>query len=138
MPIDERLKEEAYDKVRTLGKEIEKILKERIEQEEDEDIEVGISFSVEDKYIMDMWKRAVIENVYMDIGDVEIMEHHDGVYLKTKFVNHVENFRAERNVSIWSNGRVEKVHGFHIDTDKLTGRVEEHDGKLKVTVRIKN
>ncbi len=138
MPIDERLKEEAYNKVRELGKELEKIIRMKIEQEEKEDLEFGVGFEIEGEDIIKLWKKAVTENLYMDIGDVEIMEHHDGVYLKTKFINHVENFRAERNISIWSNGRVEKVHGFHIDTDNITGRIEESDGKLRATVRIKD
>ncbi len=138
MPIDERLKEEAYNKIRELGKELEKIIREKIEQEEEENLELGIGFDIEGEDIIRLWKEAVTENVYMDIGNVEIMEHHDGVYLKTKFINHVENFRAERNISIWSNGRVEKVHGFHIDTDNITGRIEELDGKLRATVRIKD
>ncbi len=138
MPIDEKLKEKAYNKVRKLGKELEEIIKARIEQEEKEDLEFGIIFDIENEKVINLWREAVTENVYMDIGDVEIMEHHDGVYLKTKFINHVENFRAERNISIWSNGRIEKVHSFHIDTDNIRGRVEESDGKLRVTVRIKD
>ncbi len=138
MPIDEKLKEETYNKVRKLGKELEEIIKARIEQEEKEDLEFGIIFDIENEKVINLWREAVTENVYMDIGDVEIMEHHDGVYLKTKFINHVENFRAERNISIWSNGRIEKVHSFYIDTDNIRGRVEESDGKLRVTVRIKD
>ncbi len=138
MPIDERLKEEAYNKVRELGRELEKIIKIKIEGEEKEDLEFGVGFDIKEENIIKLWKKAVIENVYMDIGDVEIMEHHDGVYLKTKFINHVGNFRAERNISIWSNGRVEKVHGFYIDTDNITGRIEESEGKLRVNVRIKD
>ncbi len=138
MPIDEKLKEEVYNKVREFGRELDRIIKARIKQEEKEDLEFGIIFEIEDENIINLWREAVTENAYMDIGDVEIMEHHDGVYLKTKFINHVKNFRAERNISIWSNGRVEKVHNFYIDTDNIRGRVEESERKLRVTVRTKD
>ncbi len=138
MSIDERYRSEAFKKVRDLGESLEEIISKRVEIEHREDLELGVSFEVRDRDVLDLWYKAVRKNCYMDINNIEILEHHDGVYLKVMFINAVGNYRAERHVSIWSNGKVDFVYGFLIEYENFSCRIDEKDNFLRATVRLKN
>ncbi|MDW8294246.1 MAG: hypothetical protein RMK21_02700, partial [Aquificaceae bacterium] len=61
---------------------------------------------------------------YMEVVYTEIMEHHDGAYLKATFRNAAEDFSAERYVSVRSSGRVEIGYAFFLSVGNVRVRVE--------------
>ena len=83
MPIDEAYKTKDLKKLLDFKAYIEPIIKEEIENIDEDDLEFGYSFEKElDK---NLWDEAVEQNNYYDVK-TEILEHHDGVYLKSTFV----------------------------------------------------
>ena len=60
----------------------------------------------------------------MEVVFTEIMEHHDGAYLKTAFRNSLEVCYAERYVSIRSSGRGEIGHALFLRRDGVSIWVE--------------
>ncbi len=129
MPIQENYRKEAFSKVEKLRDDIKILVEKIIPQLDIEDIEMGVS----EEITMDenLWKWAVEDNNYMEIVFTEIMEHHDGAYLKATFRNTLENAYADRYVSIRSSGRVEITYAFFMNMDDISVRVERRpDGRF--------
>jgi hypothetical protein len=131
MPIDEAYKTKDLKKLLDLKAYIEPIIKEEIENIDEDDLEFGYSFEKElDK---NLWDEAVEQNNYYDVK-TEILEHHDGVYLKSTFVNSIENITAERYVNIRSNAKIEISCRCFIDVDNIKAIIEKKD-KFKITLK---
>ncbi len=134
MPIQEAYKKEALSKVEYLRDKLKAILEEVIASLDSDDIEMGVSetISVDE----DLWKTSVEDNNYMEVVFTEIMEHHDGAYLKATFRNSVENAYADRYVSIRSSGRVEITYAFFVMISNIVARVEKKpDGRFTVFIK---
>lgn len=125
MPIQESYREEAFSKLKRLCSLIEPHVEAFIQDSDPEDLEMGLRFELKMHDIEDLWKEAVEENNYMEVVYTEIMEHHDGAYLKATFRNSLENCYGERYVSIRSSGRVEISHAFFMDLRGIRIRVEK-------------
>ena len=123
MPIQEEYRQRALEKVNTLKEAIKDFLKDIVESVDAEDLEMGISERVEIRE--DLWRDAVEENNYMEVVYTEIMEHHDGAYLKVTFRNSVEDAHADRYVSVRSSGRVEITHAFFVKLNSVGVRIEK-------------
>lgn len=132
MPIEETYRQRALERLGILCKEIKPKLKTLIEAVDPEDLEFGIRLDMKAPELEDLWKQAVEENNYMEVVFTEIMEHHDGAYLKATFRNSSEDCYAERYVSVWSSGRVELSYAFFVKMDGLRVRVEKKEGGLFV------
>jgi hypothetical protein len=138
MPIEESYREQALEKVQKLGKVLEEELEELLEELEEEDLDFGVSVSLSGSLLSSLWKECVEDNNYMEVSFVEVMEHHDGAYLKATFRNSTQNYTAERYVSVRSSGRVEIGYAFFVERDSVVGRVEmEPDGVFKVFLKAK-
>jgi hypothetical protein len=138
MPIDESYRGQALEKVQRLGKVLEEKLQELLKEVEEEDLDFGVSASLSGSLLSSLWKECVEENNYMEVSFVEVMEHHDGAYLKATFRNSTQNYTAERYVSVRSSGRVELSYAFFVERDGVVGRVErERDGGFKVFLKAK-
>lgn len=138
MPIEESHREQALEKVRRLGEVLEKELQNLLKEVEEEDLEFGVSTSLSGGLLSSLWKECVEDNNYMEVSFVEVMEHHDGAYLKATFRNSIQNYTAERYVSVRSSGRVEISYAFFVEMDGMVGRVErEPDGGFKVFLKAK-
>jgi len=138
MPIEESYREQALEKVQRLGKVLEEELQNLLKEVEEEDLDFGVSVSLSGGLLSSLWKECVEDNNYMEVSFVEVMEHHDGAYLKATFRNSTQNYTAERYVSIRSSGRVEISYAFFVERDGVVGRVErERDGSFKVFLKAK-
>jgi hypothetical protein len=138
MPIEESYREQALEKVQKLGKVLEEELQELLKEVEEEDLDFGVSASLSGGLLSSLWKECVEDNNYMEVSFVEVMEHHDGAYLKATFRNSTQNYTAERYVSVRSSGRVEISYAFFVERDGVVGRVErEPDGGFKVFLKAK-
>jgi hypothetical protein len=138
MPIEESYREQALEKVQRLGKVLEEELQNLLKEVEEEDLDFGVSASLSGGLLSSLWKECVEENNYMEVSFVEVMEHHDGAYLKATFRNSTQNYTAERYVSVRSSGRVEISYAFFVERDGVVGRVErEPDGGFKVFLKAK-
>ena len=138
MPIEESYREQALEKVRRLGKILEEELQNLLKEVEEEDLDFGVSASLPGGLLSSLWKECVEDNNYMEVSFVEVMEHHDGAYLKATFRNSTQNYTAERYVSVRSSGRVEISYAFFVERDGVVGRVErERDGGFKVFLKAK-
>jgi hypothetical protein len=138
MPIEESYRGQALEKVQRLGKFLEEELQNLLKEVEEEDIDFGVSVSLSGSLLPSLWKECVEENNYMEVSFVEVMEHHDGAYLKATFRNSTQNYTAERYVSVRSSGRVEISYAFFVERDGVVGRVErEPDGGFKVFLKAK-
>jgi hypothetical protein len=138
MPIEESYREQALEKVQKLGKVLEEELEELLEELEEEDLDFGVSISLSGSLLPSLWKECVEDNNYMEVSFVEVMEHHDGAYLKATFRNSTQNYTAERYVSVRSSGRVEISYAFFVERDSVVGRVErEPEGNFKVFLKAK-
>jgi len=138
MPIEESYREQALEKVQRLGKVLEEELQELLKEVEEEDLDFGVSVSLSGGLLSSLWKECVEDNNYMEVSFVEVMEHHDGAYLKAIFRNSTQNYTAERYVSVRSSGRVEISYAFFVERDGVVGRVErEPDGGFKVFLKAK-
>jgi hypothetical protein len=138
MPIEESYREQAFEKVQRLGKFLEEELQNLLKEVEEEDLDFGVSVSLSGSLLSSLWKECVEDNNYMEVSFVEVMEHHDGAYLKATFRNSTQNYIAERYVSVRSSGRVEIGYAFFVERDGVVGRVErEPDGGFKVFLKAK-
>ena len=138
MPIEESYKKQVLEKVRRLGEVLEEELQNLLREVEEEDLDFGVSVSLSGGLLSSLWKECVEDNNYMEISFVEVMEHHDGAYLKATFRNSTQNYTAERYVSVRSSGRVEISYAFFVERDGVVGRVErEPDGGFKVFLKAK-
>ncbi len=138
MPIDESYRGQALEKVQRLGKFLEEELQNLLKEVEEEDLDFGVNASLSGSLLSSLWKECVEDNNYMEVSFVEVMEHHDGAYLKATFRNSTQNYTAERYVSVRSSGRVELSYAFFVERDGVVGRVErERDGGFKVFLKAK-
>jgi len=138
MPIEKSYREQALEKVQRLGKVLEEELQELLKEVEEEDLDFGISANLSGGLLSSLWKECVEDNNYMEVSFVEVMEHHDGAYLKAIFRNSTQDYTAERYVSVRSSGRVEIGYAFFVERDGVVGRVErEPDGGFKVFLKAK-
>jgi hypothetical protein len=138
MPIEESYRGQALEKVQRLGKFLEEELQNFLKEVEEEDLDFGVSVSLSGSLLSSLWKECVEENNYVEVSFVEVMEHHDGAYLKATFRNSTQNYTAERYVSVRSSGRVEIGYAFFVERDGVVGRVErEPDGGFKVFLKAK-
>ncbi len=125
MPIQESYRQEALQKVYQLGRALGEKLRELLQEVDEEDLEFGVKLELEAPELEDLWKSAVEENNYMEVVFTEIMEHHDGAYLKATFRNSIDSIWAERYVSVRSSGRVEITYAFFLVFDGVKARVEK-------------
>jgi len=138
MPIEESYRGQALGKVQKLGKFLEEELQELLKEVGEEDLDFGVSVSLSGSLLSSLWKECVEDNNYMEVSFVEVMEHHDGAYLKAIFRNSTQNYTAERYVSVRSSGRVEIFYVFFVEMDSVVGRVErEPEGSFKVFLKAK-
>jgi len=138
MPIEESYRGQALEKVQRLGKFLEEELQNLLKEVEEEDLGFGVSVSLSGSLLSSLWKECVEENNYMEVSFVEVMEHHDGAYLKATFRNSTQNYTAERYVSVRSSGRVEISYAFFVERDGVVGRVErEPEGGFKIFLKAK-
>ncbi len=138
MPIEESYREQALEKVQRLGKILEQKLGELLKEVEEEDLEFGVNLNFSEGLLSSLWKECVEDNNYMEVSFVEVMEHHDGAYLKATFRNSTRNYSAERYVSVRSSGRVEITYAFFVEKDGVVGRVEkEQEGAFRAFLRTK-
>jgi hypothetical protein len=138
MPIEESYRGQALEKVQKLGKFLEEELQNLLKEVEEEDLDFGVSVSLSGGLLSSLWKECVEDNNYMEVSFVEVMEHHDGAYLKATFRNSTQNYTAERYVSVRSSGRVEISYAFFVERDRVVGRVErELDGGFKIFLKAK-
>jgi hypothetical protein len=138
MPIEESYRGQALEKVQKLGKFLEEELQKLLKEVEEEDLDFGVSVSLSGSLLSSLWKECVEDNNYMEVSFVEVMEHHDGAYLKATFRNSTQNYTAERYVSVRSSGRVEISYAFFVESDGVVGRVErEPEGSFKVFLKAK-
>jgi phage tail tube protein FII len=105
MPIEESYRGQALEKVQKLGKFLEEELQNLLKEVEKEDLDFGVSASLSGGLLSSLWKEYVEDNNYMEVSFVEVMEHHDGAYLKATFRNSTQNYTAEYEdisvVGIW-------------------------------------
>ena len=138
MPIEESYRNLALDKLEEFSKKAQEKLRETLSELDEEDLEFGLNFDLQGEELLDLWKNSIEENNYMEVSLVEIMEHHDGTYLKATFKNSKDSFTAERYVSIRSSGRVEISHAFFFEMEGLLVRMENKpDGSFRVFVKSK-
>jgi hypothetical protein len=138
MPVEESYRGQALEKVQRLGKVLEEELQDLLKEIEEEDLDFGVSVSLSGSLLSSLWKECVEDNNYMEVSFVEVMEHHDGAYLKATFRNSTQNYTAERYVSVRSSGRVEISYAFFVEMDGVVGRVErEPDGGFKIFLKAK-
>lgn len=132
MPIQESYKRVALERVERLGKVFEHALSSAFDDVEPEDFEFGVSLELNSAEAENLWKECVEENNYMEVVFTEIMEHHDGAYLKATFRNSAGNYFSDRYVSIRSSGRVEITYAFFVLMDGLRVRIERlGEGRFK-------
>ena len=138
MPIKDIYRNLALSKTEVFFQKVQEKLKDTLSQLEEEDLEFGFGFDLQDEELFDLWKKFVEENNYMEVSSVEVMEHHDGAYLKATFKNSKDSFTAERYVSIRSSGRAEISHAFFLEMADLLVRIENKpDGSFRVFVKSK-
>jgi len=138
MPIEESYRGQALEKVQKLGKFLEEELQNLLKEVEEEDLDFGVSVSLSGSLLSSLWKECVEDNNYVEVSFVEVMEHHDGAYLKATFRNSTQNYTAERYVSVRSSGRVELSYAFFVEMDSVMGRVErEPEGSFKIFLKAK-
>jgi len=138
MPIEESYRGQAFEKVQRLGKFLEEDLQNLLKEVEEEDLDFGVSVSLSGSLLSSLWKECVEDNNYMEVSFVEVMEHHDGAYLKATFRNSTQKYIADRYVSVRSSGRVEISYAFFVEMDSVMGRVErEPEGSFKIFLKAK-
>ncbi|SNZ17015.1 hypothetical protein [Hydrogenobacter hydrogenophilus] len=124
MPIDERFRTSALEKLRKVEEFIKQKEAELLEDTDQEDLEYGINMELSLKGLGELWEEAIEKNHYMEVVFTEVMEHHDGAYLKVSFRNSLGDTYAERYVSIWSSGKVDISHTFFMKLGDIRLRVE--------------
>ncbi|MCX8060569.1 MAG: hypothetical protein N3C13_05165 [Aquificaceae bacterium] len=128
MPVQEAYREMALSKLRELGEAIRPKVRELLEKVDPEDLEFGLKLQVKWQELEEAWREKVEENNYMEVVHTEIMEHHDGAYLKATFRNSYGDYQQERYVSVRSSGRVEVSHALFVYLEGLRVRVESLGG----------
>ncbi len=132
MPIDERVKQEDLAKLQELKVYISSILENIIKDIDEDDLEFGyVAFSDIDK---NLWNNAIEQNNYYEVK-TDVLEHHDGVYVKCAFVNGIDDIKAEKHVNIRSNGKVETSHRCFVNIDKILAIIERQDSRFKITFK---
>ncbi|MCS7307840.1 MAG: hypothetical protein NZ526_04735 [Aquificaceae bacterium] len=124
MPIKEEYKEEALLKLKRVGDAIRPRIEELIKTVDPEDIEFGTRVELKAEELEALWKECVEENNYMSVVFTEVMEHHDGAYLKVIFKNSTEDYEEDRYVNVRSSGRVEISHALFVTVENVRARVE--------------
>jgi hypothetical protein len=138
MPIEDSYRNLALGKLEDFGKLAEEKLKDKLSQLDQEDLEFGLSLSLQDGELFKLWQDCIENNNYMEVSFMEVMEHHDGAYLKATFKNSKGPYTAERYISIRSSGRIEISYAFFLETKETIVRMEkEPDGSFKVFVKAK-
>ncbi|MGC8588133.1 MAG: hypothetical protein ACP5LI_03815 [Hydrogenobaculum sp.] len=132
MPIDESYKSKDLQKLLDFKAYVEPIVKEEIENADEDDLEFGYSF--EKDLNEELYVNAIEQNNYYDVK-TEVLEHHDGVYLKSTFVNSIENITAERYVNIRSNAKIEISYRCFIDIDNIKAIIEKSKDTFKITLK---
>lgn len=124
MPIQERYRQESLEKLENLCVAIREKLEKLLNEVDSEDLEFGVKLELKAPELEGLWKSAVEENSYMEVVFTEIMEHHDGAYLKATFRNAIDGCYADRYVSVWSSGRVELSYAFFMEFKDIRVRIE--------------
>ncbi len=132
MPIDEAYKNMDLSKLLEFRNYVEPIIKKEIENADEDDLEFGYSF--EEPLDEKLWESAIEQNNYYDVK-TEVLEHHDGVYLKSTFINAIENISSERYVNIRSNAKIEISYRCFIDVDGIKAIIEKSKDKFKITLK---
>ena len=128
MPIEESYKRASLEKLQKVEEYIKNALQEILSQVDEEDLEYGVSQEATLSGLGELWEEAVEKNNYMEVVFTEIMEHHDGAYLKATFRNSTEDAYAERYISVWSSGRVEMSYALFLSLNSVSVRVERVKG----------
>jgi hypothetical protein len=128
VPIDEGFKELALEKLRKVEEFIKQKREDILEDTDQEDLEYGLSRELVLKDLGKLWEEGVEKNNYMEVVFTEIMEHHDGAYLKASFRNSLGDAYAERYVSIWSSGKVDISHALFVRFEGIHMRIERVKG----------
>ncbi|GBC88890.1 MAG: hypothetical protein NZ527_01995 [Hydrogenobacter thermophilus] len=128
MPIEESYKRASLEKLQKVEEYIKNALQEILSQVDEEDLEYGVSQEATLSGLGELWEEAVEKNNYMEVVFTEIMEHHDGAYLKATFRNSTEDAYAERYISVWSSGRVEMSYALFLSLNSVSARVERIKG----------
>ncbi|MFN3947185.1 MAG: hypothetical protein ACK4LA_03765 [Aquificaceae bacterium] len=138
MPIQEAYREEALLKLKNLCQALNEKVEELLKEVDEEDLEFGIKLDMRAMDLEELWRSAIEENNYMEITFTEIMEHHDGAYLKAVFRNQVGYCHGERYVSVRSSGRVEIGHALIMEREAIKIRVEKaSEGVFKLFIKAK-
>ncbi|WP_340689765.1 hypothetical protein [Hydrogenobacter thermophilus] len=128
MPIEESYKRASLEKLKKMEEYIKNALREILSQVDEEDLEYGVSQEATLSGLGELWEEGVEKNNYMEVVFTEIMEHHDGAYLKATFRNSTEDAYAERYISVWSSGRVEMSYALFLSLNSVSARVERVKG----------
>lgn len=132
MPIDEAYKRKDLEKLLGLKDVLESKIEEILEDIDEDDLEFGYKEDIE--LGQNLWQEAIEDNNYYDVK-TEILEHHDGVYLKSIFINEIDNIKAERYVNIRSNARIEISYRCFIKKDNVLGILEKIKDKFNLTLK---
>lgn len=128
MPVDEVYRKAILEKLT----KIEELVKEKVwrfvREIDEEDLEYGVSEEITLEGLGELWEEGVEKNNYLEIVSTEIMEHHDGAYLKAIFRNSLKSAYADRYISIWSSGKVDTSHAMLLKIDDLSLRIERVKG----------
>jgi hypothetical protein len=121
-----------------LGKFLEEELQNLLKEVEEEDLDFGVSVSLSGSLLSSLRKYCVEDKNEIEDYFVEVMDHHEGAYLKATFRNSTQNYTAERYVSVRSSGKVEISYAFFVEMDGVVGRVErEPEGNFRVFFFLK-
>ncbi|MFN3813883.1 MAG: hypothetical protein ACK4SM_04595 [Aquificaceae bacterium] len=127
MPIDQKYREEAIEKVKKVGELLREKIEKAIKDMDEEDLEYGVSIEIIGNDLKSLWEEGVERNNYMEVVSTEIMEHHDGAYLKATFRNNTENGYADRYVSVWSSGKTDISYAFSLSFKNVVAKVQPID-----------
>ncbi len=127
MPIDQRYREEAIEKVKRVGKVLRERIEKAIKDIDEEDLEYGVSIEIIGNDLKSLWEEGVERNNYMEVVSAEVMEHHDGAYLKATFRNGAGDCYADRYISVWSSGKTDISHAFSLSFNNVVAKVQPID-----------
>lgn len=137
MPIQESFRREAFERLKVLCEAFTERIGQTLKNVDTEDLEFGVRLELRESDLSELWKRAVEDNNYMEVVFTEIMEHHDGAYLKITFRNNTGSCFAERYVSVRSSGRVEIGHALFMSLKQVLVRIEKKsEGVFTLFVKI--
>ena len=124
MPIDESYKRTSLERLEKVANSVREKLQEILEDIDPEDLDYGLSEEVKWEELKELWEEGVEKNNYMEVVYTEVMEHHDGAYLKATFRNSLGDTYADRYVSVWSSGRVDVSHALFVKLESVSVRIE--------------